>query len=695
MAGAGRVFTAADDGTEMSLGIGRQIELVRSEELTSDARYMALPPAVLENLKRDLGSFTDAQRFEAMARYEYVKAIKGLPVAHRDKSEFVIPTIESTAQTERGRLVSTPTFRTARRWYVIWVVAGYDLRALISNLAACGRREPRYEPWVYEEVHKAIDEVYATELKGSIRQTLLRARKLIRLRADRDGLTLPGLSYQVIGRNVVETEIAKRGAWDILVRREGRAEAERLLRFQGAGPPGEYPLGEVEADHTTIDLMISERGVVLGRPYLTVLIDRYSRMIIGFCISFEPPSWVSVMEALRHAVYSKEDELKHWAEYSEVAFVFSWEALGAPDLLITDQGLEFLSASMAATESALRMRHIQVPRASGDKKAKVESHFDSLNRAILHRLQGSTFSNVTKRGKYRSEEHAIFSLDDIRYLVTRWVVDGYNREVHPTTGRIPAEAWREGMDRAGLKLAPPPREIFAPLVGKVLPRKLRKEGVRYNNLRWNSNAFQALRARIGTSCDVVIRIDPLDLRTAYVLDPDEHVWIKGDLIAERAVEHLTLSQYEHLRQKLDEAKETDPDYELKLAQGSQALWDFVDKRMEEKGIVPKHVSAFITSKTRAAEHVHGVRKSAADSNGPIKSHDIDGPVLSPPPDPRGPYRETVLRTPNPYPAPDSEGRYPGERVGKLLPAISPSAEPPSTVPVGPSGAFAGRHNARR
>jgi putative transposase len=680
----------------MSLSFGRQLEMVRREQLISDARHRVLDSATLTNITRDWGSFTEAQRLEAAARYAYVRAIADLPVAHRDRQEFVVPAIAEATKSKAGCLISPPSFRQSRQWYMRWVAAGFDVRALVSNTAACGRRDERYRPWIYEEINAAIDDVYATELKGSIHQTLLRARARIRLRADRERIGLPGLSAHVIGRKVVENEIAKRGAWALLAKREGRSEAERLLRVTGSGPPGEYPLGEVEADHTLVDTIVVENGVVLGRPWLTVLIDRYSRMILGFSISFTPPSWVSVMEALRHAVLPKEDELRRWAEFAGQDFEFDWDCCGSPDTLFVDQGPEFLSASMVATEAALNMRVIQLPRASGERKAKVETLFRSFNHALFHRLDGTTFSNPQKRGKYASEARAIFSLNDLRYLVTRWVVDVHNRQPHSTTGRIPAELWREGMDAVGPKPAPA-REIIAPLVGKVVPRKLRRDGVRYNNLRWNSNGFQALRARIGLSCDVLIRIDPLDLRKGYVLDPDTGDWIEGDLLAERDVELFTLRQYDHLREQLEDAKVTDDDYELKLARGSQALWDFVEGRRVQHGVVPKRVADFISSNSRAVEHVHGTRISAADSAEPVGSHVLGDSVLSPPPSPYPPFRDKVLPTPNPYPSRDADGRYPGERVQTPPPVVEVSAPPeePSETDTTHPTVYPGRRRARR
>ncbi|MBD2746684.1 DDE-type integrase/transposase/recombinase [Microvirga sp. BT688] len=655
----GRIFTAADDGSEISLSFGRQNELVRSQKMVSESQYEALPPSVLANLKRDFGSFSTSQQIIAKARYAYVRKIYDLPAQWRDKKQWVDPALASASQGDPGNLIDCPSFRQGRSWYLRWLAAGFDIRALVSDTPARGNRAERYEPWVIEEINNAIDEVYATRLKGSVRQTLLRARSRIRCRANAEHRQLPRKAKNVIGRKIVENTLAKREEWELLVKREGRHEADRLLRLKGAGPPGDYPLAEVEADHTQLDVIVAENGVVLGKPYFTVLIDRYSRMIIGFTISFAAPSWVSVMEALRHAVLPKEQELRKWAEYGQAPFVFDWPCFGAPDCLAIDQGPEFLSASMTATASCLNMRILQLPRASGDKKGKVESNFKRINKELFHLLDGTTLSNPQMRKRYDSQKEAKFSISDVRYLTTRWVVDHHNREKHPGTGEIPAERWREGMDEVGEKPAPP-SELIAPLVGKVVPRKLRDDGVRYNKLRWNSNAFRALRNRIGFSCDVLIRIDPLDLGTAYILDPDDHTWVEGQLMAESSIELLTLRQYEHLRKILDDAQVVDDDYELKLAQGLQRIWDFVDSVRKRHGVVPKHIAAFITEGSRPVEHIHSDRIDPDASSLPISSHEIDAPSTSPPPDPNGPYRDVIIHPTNPYPPRDGDGYYPGE-----------------------------------
>lgn len=65
-------------------------------------------------------------------------------------------------------------------------------------------------------------------------------------------------------------------------------------------------------DHTLVDVHIlaDDRVHVIGRPWLTVVIDEYSRVLLGYYLSLYVPSAVSVACALSHAILPKNDFLK-------------------------------------------------------------------------------------------------------------------------------------------------------------------------------------------------------------------------------------------------------------------------------------------------------------------------------------------------------------------------------------------------
>lgn len=81
----------------------------------------------------------------------------------------------------------------------------------------------------------------------------------------------------------------------------------------GADLAVEYSNQVWQCDHTRADLLLVDRdGKILGRPWLTTVIDTYSRCIMGINLGFDAPSSQVVGLALRHAILPKQ----YGAEYS-------------------------------------------------------------------------------------------------------------------------------------------------------------------------------------------------------------------------------------------------------------------------------------------------------------------------------------------------------------------------------------------
>ena len=71
-------------------------------------------------------------------------------------------------------------------------------------------------------------------------------------------------------------------------------------------PPrhGERPFALAHLDHTELDMVLvsSVTGQSLGKPWVTFLTDAYSRRILACYLTYDPPSYRSVMMALRICV---------------------------------------------------------------------------------------------------------------------------------------------------------------------------------------------------------------------------------------------------------------------------------------------------------------------------------------------------------------------------------------------------------
>ena len=112
---------------------------------------------------------------------------------------------------------------------------------------------------------------------------------------------------RVPARNTVALRIAGLDPLQTTRRREGQ-DASRTLQSAGGVPPAvTIPLEQVQIDHTVIDLIVvDERDrQPIGRPYLTIVIDVFTRCVLGMVVTLEAPSAVSVGLCLAHAACDK------------------------------------------------------------------------------------------------------------------------------------------------------------------------------------------------------------------------------------------------------------------------------------------------------------------------------------------------------------------------------------------------------
>jgi putative transposase len=161
--------------------------------------------------------------------------------------------------------------------------------------------------------------------------------------------------------------------------------------------PGQYtasrPLEVVQIDHTEVDLFLVDettRKAMSVRPWLTLAIDVFTRMVVGFHLSMDKPSRISIGLCMLNAVYEKSAWLtKH-------AIDARWPAAGLPEALHVDNGADFRSRafSWACREEGIRLiwRPVGAPRYGG--------HIERLIGTIMGRVHfypGTTFASPAAR----------------------------------------------------------------------------------------------------------------------------------------------------------------------------------------------------------------------------------------------------------------------------------------------------------
>lgn len=505
----------------------------------------------------------------AKVRRLYVTAVLNVPNTRDRLAEAI------QEAWERYRQPSTaPGVTSVFTWKRRYVASGNDLRALMDNTHRKGNRTSRYPGEVETHCQAAIEEVYLRRERNGIKSTLENAEQRVRAenahRPEWAQLKLPTQRFisRLIGR--LNTE-------EVYMARHGRDAARNKFRSVTRHRITAGPLERAEMDHTQLDVfVVDERTAMpLGRPYLTVCIDDYSRCVLGVYLGFEPPSFASVSKCLedcfRPKVHLKE-------QYQEVQH--EWPAYGVMRELVVDMGTEFHSNSLKLLCESVGIEIHYAARKEPWFKGKIERFLGTLNRAVAHAVPGKTFANIFERGDYDPSKHACLTLSTLRTMVMKWIADEYHHTIHRVLGATPASAWRAAIRPEDIPL--PDESVHIPaIIGSAHKRRLTHKGIEFESLLYNSEEMRQLRSQYGDTLDVEIRVDELDIGHVYVLWPDAARPFKVPALLAEYASGLSLWAHQKVKEQHREASASEAD-PMGLLETKRTIQELVEKDLLQK-----------------------------------------------------------------------------------------------------------------
>lgn len=488
------------------------------------AKIEELAPFLDDETKasHELSMLPEAVWADALKIYQIIKPLLGL----RRKTKAMVA--ERAVQCNAG--VST-----LYKWIQDFEKTGRVSVFIRKPRKDKGKKE--LDPDVEKIIQETIATHYLTTQKISISATY---RKVDRL-CQAAGLPSPH-------PNTVKNRIKELDRFEATKAREGRKQAEaETFMIKRHFDDAIVPLQIVEVDHTPVDISLVDdiHRLPIGRPWLTLLIDVFSRMVLGFYISFDPPGNLSLGLCLCHAFLPKEKWLRKHGVEAE------WPCWGLPRTIIADNAKEFRGelAKKACDEYGVNLewRPVATPRYG----AHIERYLGTLNTAI-HTLPGTTFSNIQQRGDYDSDKHAVMTLEEFERWVTHTIVSIYHQTKHSSLGMAPIAKWKEGI--IGTKRSPglgiPPRvtdELKLKL--DLLPfeeRTVQEYGIiwdhieyRHDVLRRWVNAPDPVRPKLKRQ--FVCRRDPRDISSIWFWDPEVNEYFQ---IPYRNTSHPAISIWE-------------------------------------------------------------------------------------------------------------------------------------------------------
>ena len=293
------------------------------------------------------------------------------------------------------------------------------------------------------------------------------------------------------------------------------------------------PCARFEIDSTIADVFLVSRynkRYIIGRPTIYIVIDVYSRMIVGMYIGWEHPSWDSARLALTNAFSNKVD---YCAEYGIEITPKDWPCHHLPQRLLADRG-EIVGEAPTGMIDNLDIQVENTPPYRGDLKGVVESRFAIFNGDPIADLPAAIDTKSWTRGAPDPRLDAALDIREFTMMMIEAVIhhNNFSEKPHLLTKEMiadnvlpnPIHIWNWGLENASGSV-----EIFdIDAVRLHLLRQgqasIREDGIHFKGLRYTSSCAIAenwfARARNKGSWKIDVRYDNTTTNNIWYFDKD-------------------------------------------------------------------------------------------------------------------------------------------------------------------------------
>ncbi|NVK19789.1 MAG: DDE-type integrase/transposase/recombinase [Methylocystaceae bacterium] len=542
--------------------------------VVGDAQIHSIKNKIVSSPKADLSALPQKDQKEVMRRWEYIKLVEFPQIAETGKKlvKAVIP-----LAAEKMGDVNPPSWQQLYRWLKLYRDGGCDICALIPKTKKRGNRRSKLPIEVHQSIQEIIKERFLITTRPRVSDVysavIVDIKRQNQMRPEWEQLPTPNI-------RTLYREIAKLDKYTFLEGRYGKAIAQKETRHIGKGAESTRPLERIEIDHTVMDIMVvaaENEKIVYGRPTLTMVIDHFTRMPLGYYVGFEPPSTASVMMALRNAFSPKD-----WVNERYPDIKGKWPCYGVPEMLVTDNGAEFHSndLDLACAQLGILIQHNKVK--SPWTKGTVERFLGEISRSLLSQAPGKTFHKVDARAEYKSVEEAIISLEKLDEVICQWIVDVHAVQMHEGINAIPLERWEEGVEIFPPRLFSSSEDLDILLAGNQPQRRLHPQGIVFNRLRYNSPELSVMRNSLPQGVKVDFKFDHMDLGQIYVLDPRTEEYLPVPALEQDYAKGLGYWQHKVVSRYYRELREAGIDTQT-LAEAKESIHRKIRETSEKTG----------------------------------------------------------------------------------------------------------------
>ncbi len=314
--------------------------------------------------------------------------------------------------------------------------------------------------------------------------------------------------------------------------KNNHAPASGSVKDDTVGPGDVY-----EIDATFIDLWIvaaADGVTIIGKATLYLVIDRDTKLIVGFHISLENPSW----EEAKQAVLSVAADWKALCKRLGVPYRASdWVALGVLGSRLVGDRAEMYSYASNVLCDGLRISITNPPALASQRKCIVECSFNTTQIPLKDNAPGhEPPKNARKRRGKKYDKDACLTLDQLAriYLLAiiahnNTVMAGYPstpEEVYKGWQPTPLLLWSRGIER---RMGSPARYPYAFLREQLMRGDpdgvVKVDGIHFKGLVYKFDDPRCddwlTRASLNKSFKVKVAYSPALVDEVYLYDPND------------------------------------------------------------------------------------------------------------------------------------------------------------------------------
>ena len=466
-------------------------------------------------------------------------------------------------------------FTTLYRW-----LSGYKSTGTVTGLLSQKRGRKNGTVFIAEDIEKIIQDTIKNDYLIKERPSIKSVINKIKIKCLERNLALPS-------NNTIRNRINKITQYEFFEKRNSKNLVKDRFSPATKKYHADYPLQKVQIDHTRVDLHIvdDEYRTSIGRPWLTLAIDIYSRMIVGYYLSLDAPSGVSVGMCIVNAILQKNKLLNQFELDTE------WNVWGKFDNIFTDNGADFRSFSV---EQACLANGIHINFRPIGKK-EYGGHIERLigtTMTEVHDIPGTTYSNIKEKMHYDSEGNACMTFDEFEKWLLIYITKIYQHNIHSGIKSSPYSKWKEGI--FGTKYTPGigypqiPGDIES-LTIDFLPsieRTVQKNGVTIDGLTYFD---QILRTKIrgydigyetsNSNPKYIFKRDPRDISFIWFYDNTQQEYHKIGL-ANMEFQPMSLQELNIIKNNIEKTNNKILN-EYNILEGYKELYSHVEESIKK------------------------------------------------------------------------------------------------------------------